>query len=505
MAVAPIFDNRLIFEKSRPGAAAIHLPEPDGAPLDKLIPAKYLRTEAPRLPEVGEFEVVRHYTNLSRKIFSIDTHFYPLGSCTMKYNPRINEKVASMAGFAAVHPHQPVEQAQGTLHIMFELEKYLAEIGGMDAVSLQPAAGAQGELTGILVIKAYLVANGQAARTEILIPDSAHGTNPATASVAGLKTVTVKSDARGGVDLNDLKAKLSERTAAIMITNPTTLGLFEDQIVEIADLVHRAGGQVYMDGANMNAIQGIARPGDFGVDVMHYNLHKTFSTPHGGGGPGSGPIAVRKHLEPFLPVPRIVKKAETIEFDYNQPKSIGRVKAFFGNAGMWYRAYTYIRFHGPDGIRRNAENAVLNANYLRAKLRKDYHVAYDRTCMHEVVLDGTPFKKYGVRTLDIAKRLLDYGHHAPTIYFPLIVHEAIMIEPTETETKDALDAFVDAMLKIKDEAKKNPKLLTDAPHTMPVKRLDEVRAAKQPMLCCTLDARSEPEKQPKAKPAKSKA
>ena len=475
---------KTIFEKSKAGRGTSYLPEPEKSAAAYL-PKEALREKPPGLPEVAEFEVVRHFTGLSRRNFSIDGNFYPLGSCTMKYNPRINEKVAALPGFAKVHPLQPVETIQGVLEVQWQLERMLSEIAGMDACTLQPAAGAQGELTGLLLIRAHHAEHGQDARTEVLIPDSAHGTNPATCTLVGYKTVSVKSDKRGGVDVDDLKAKLSERTAALMITNPSTLGLFEDRIIEVADLVHKAGGLVYMDGANMNAIQGKARPGDFGIDVMHFNLHKTFSTPHGGGGPGSGPVACKKILEPYLPVPRPVREGNAFHFDFNQPKSIGKVKSFWGNVGMHTRAYTYIRFHGPEGIRRNAENAVLNANYLLSRLKKTYKVAYDRTCMHEFVLDGTPFlKRHGVRTLDIAKRLLDYNYHPPTIYFPLIVHEALMIEPTETENKETLDAFADALLKIAEEAKTDPEKVKTAPHTMPVKRLNEVKAAKEPIVRC---------------------
>jgi glycine dehydrogenase subunit 2 len=375
----------------------------------------------------------------------------------------------------------------------------LAEISGMDAVTLQPAAGAQGELTGILLIRSHHARHQPDLRTEILIPDSAHGTNPATATLSGCKTVSVRTDRRGGIDLEDLKAKLSGRTAAMMVTNPSTLGLFEDRIGEIADLVHQAGGLMYMDGANMNAIQGKTRPGDFGIDVMHFNLHKTFSTPHGGGGPGSGPVACKKFLEPYLPVPRIARAGETFHLDETHPQSIGKVKTFWGNIGMHIRAYAYLRFHGPEGIRRNAEHAVLNANYLLARLRKSYKVAYDRVCMHEFVLDGTPFlKKHGVRTLDIAKRLLDFQFHPPTIYFPLIVHEALMIEPTETENRETLDAFADALLKIAEEARTDPEKVKNAPHTMPVKRLNEVKAAKEPNVrgCLPCDPASLPDKTP---------
>jgi glycine dehydrogenase subunit 2 len=475
-------DTALIFEKSRPGRKTWLLPEPDGAPLEKLIPAKYLRKTPPRFPEVAELEVVRHYTRLSQKSFSIDTNFYPLGSCTMKYNPKINEKIASMPGFARLHPHQPDSEVQGALQLMFDLQGFLAEISGMDAVTLQPAAGAQGELTGILLIKAYLAEKGQAQRTEVLIPDSAHGTNPATCTLAGFKAVSVKSNARGGVDLDDLKKKLGDKTAALMITNPSTLGLFEDQIVAIAKLMHDAGAQVYMDGANMNAIQGITRPGDFGVDVMHFNLHKTFSTPHGGGGPGSGPVACKKHLEPYLPVPRVVKRGDAYALDSDRPKSIGRVKAFFGNFGMHVRCYAYIRTHGPEGLRRNAENAVLNANYLKSLVSSRFKIAFDRPCMHEFVIDGSPLRKLGIQTFDVAKRLLDYGFHPPTIYFPLIVRDCLMIEPTESENRETLDQFAAVLIKILDEAKTDPDMVHHAPHTMPVGRLDELKAAREPIV-----------------------
>jgi len=475
-------DTALIFEKSRHGRQTWMLPEPDGAPVEKLVPEKYLRKTPPRFPEVAELEVVRHYTRLSQKSFSIDTNFYPLGSCTMKYNPKINEKIASMPGFARLHPHQPDSEVQGALQLMHDLQGYLAEISGMDAVTLQPAAGAQGELTGILLIKAYLAEQGQGHRVEVLIPDSAHGTNPATCTLAGFKAVSVKSNARGGVDLDDVKKKLSDKTAAMMITNPSTLGLFEEQIVAIAKLMHDAGAQVYMDGANMNAIQGITRPGDFGIDVMHFNLHKTFSTPHGGGGPGSGPVACKKHLDPYLPIPRVVKKGDAYALEYARPKTIGRVKAFFGNFGMHVRCYAYIRTHGPEGLRRNAENAVLNANYLKSKVAGRFKIAYDRPCMHEFVIDGSPLRKLGIQTLDVAKRLLDYGFHPPTIYFPLIVKDCLMIEPTESENRETLDAFAAVLIKILDEAKTDPDMVHHAPHTMPVGRLDELKAAREPIV-----------------------
>ncbi|MBI2901327.1 MAG: aminomethyl-transferring glycine dehydrogenase subunit GcvPB [Planctomycetes bacterium] len=473
----------LLFEKGSPGRSGAYLPAPDpGKGLRDLLPAAHLRPVPPRLPEVDELGVVRHFTELSRLNFSIDGNFYPLGSCTMKYNPRINEEAAALPGFAALHPFQPEEEAQGSLELMHLLERHLAEIGGMDATTLQPAAGAQGELTGLMLIKAHHKDRGEPGRTEVLIPDSAHGTNPASCTLCGYKTVTVKSTSDGGVDLDDLKRKLGAKTAAMMITNPSTLGLFEERIEEIAAIVHGAGAQMYMDGANMNALLGRARPGDFGIDVMHFNLHKTFSTPHGGGGPGSGPVACRKHLEPYLPVPRIVRDGERFRFDSTHPKSIGRVKSFWGNHGMHVRAYAYIRHHGAEGLRQVSAGAVLNANYLLARMRGAYQIPYDRTCMHEFVLSGNRQKKQGLRTLDIAKRLLDFGFHPPTIYFPLIVPECLMIEPTETENRETLDAFADAMLRIAEECKSDPEKVHRAPHTMPVKRLDEVRAAKQPVL-----------------------
>jgi glycine dehydrogenase subunit 2 len=400
----------------------------------------------------------------------------------MKYNPKVNELASGLPGFSRLHPLQPAETAQGILELLWQLERMLAEIAGMDAVTLQPAAGAQGELTGILLIRARHEERGEAGRAEILVPDSSHGTNPATCTLAGYKTVSLRTNPRGGVDLEDLKSRLSGRTAGMMITNPSTLGLFEEQIREISDLVHQAGGLMYMDGANMNAIQGIARPGDFGIDVMHFNLHKTFSTPHGGGGPGAGPVACTRELEPYLPLPRIAKKEDRFLLDFDRPRSIGKVKSFWGNVGVLVRAYAYLRAHGPEGIRRNAEHAVLNANYLLSRLKGKFKVAYKRLCMHEFVLDGSPFLKQDVRTLDVAKRLLDFGIHPPTIYFPLVVHEALMIEPTETETRETLDRFAETMIQIAEEARTEPEKLKKAPTTTPVRRLDEVRAAKEPVV-----------------------
>lgn len=436
------------------------------------------------LAEVGELDLVRHYVRLSQRNLGVDTAFYPLGSCTMKYNPRVHEKAAALPGFAGVHPWQPESSIQGFLALFRDLERRLAAITGMDAVSLQPAAGAHGEMAGLLVIRACLRERGEGRRRVVLIPDSAHGTNPATCTLCGLKAVQVRSTPHGAIDVEDLRAKLSPDVAAVMVTNPNTLGLFEADIAGVAGRVHEAGGLVYMDGANLNAILGRARPGDFGVDVMHLNVHKTFSTPHGGGGPGAGPIAVKAALEPFLPVPRIVERNGRLAWDWVRPASVGKVKSFWGNAGVLLRAYAYIAGLGDEGLRRVSLHAVLNANYLRARLKGAYALPYDRPCLHEFVLSAVRQKKHGVRALDIAKRLLDYGFHAPTIYFPLIVPEALMIEPTETESRETLDRFAEAMLAIAREAEETPDLLLQAPHTTPVRRLDEVRAAKTPVLTC---------------------
>jgi glycine dehydrogenase subunit 2 len=476
----------LIFERSRPGRTAVSLPPcdvPERAP-ETMVPAEVLRDIPPMLPEVGELDLVRHYVGLSQRNLGVDTAFYPLGSCTMKYNPKVNEKAAALPGFAHIHPLQAEETVQGMLQVLRDLERILAGIVGMDAVSLQPAAGAHGEMAGLLVIKACQRERGEGHRKVVLIPDSAHGTNPATCALSGLTVVQVRSNARGTVDLDDLGAKLSPGVAALMITNPNTLGHFETDIAEIARRVHAAGGLVYMDGANLNAILGRARPGDFGVDVMHMNVHKTFSTPHGGGGPGAGPVAVKGFLEPYLPVPRIREVDGRLSWDWDRPKSIGKLKAFWGNVGVLLRAYAYIVGLGDEGLRRVSLHAVLNANYLQSRLRKAYALPYDRPCMHEFVLSAVKQRKYGVRALDIAKRLLDYGFHAPTIYFPLIVPEALMIEPTETESRETLDAFAQAMLAIACEARDTPDLLLHAPYTLPIRRLDEVRAAKAPVLNC---------------------
>jgi len=480
-------EKALIFELSKPGRVAYSLPECDVPETDatSLIPEHLLRSQPAELPEVYEVDVIRHYTELSRRNFGIDNGFYPLGSCTMKYNPKINEDVARFAGFAKIHPYQPEESIQGALELLYTLQHDLAALTGMDQVTLQPAAGAHGEWTGLMLIRAYHESRGEK-RTKVIVPDSSHGTNPASATVAGYETITIKSNERGMVDLEALRAVVGEDTAALMLTNPSTLGLFEEQIVEIAEIVHEAGGLLYYDGANSNAIMGITRPGDMGFDVVHLNLHKTMSTPHGGGGPGAGPVGVKSKLIPFLPKPVVSKRdAGTYYWDYDRPQSIGRVKAFYGNFGILVRAYTYIRTYGPEGLRRVSELAVLNANYMMHRLAPYYEVAYPGLCKHEFVLSGRKLKEYGVRTLDVAKRLLDFGYHPPTIYFPLNVEECIMIEPTETESKETLDGFIDTMIQIAKEAQTDPELVKNAPYTTVVKRLDETTAARKPVLNCT--------------------
>ena len=478
----------LIFEISRPGRCAVALPELDVPPAD--LPQEFLRDDLP-LPEVSEVDLIRHYTHLSQMNYGVDTGFYPLGSCTMKYNPKINEEMARLPGFVHLHPYQDEETVQGALALMFFLQEFLKEIGGFAAVSLQPAAGAHGELTGVLIMRAWQCHRGQSHRDVILVPDSAHGTNPASTTMSGLRVVEVPSDDRGNVDLKALEAACREhgdRLVGMMLTNPNTLGLFDEHLEEIVALIHEHGGLMYGDGANMNALLGIARPGDLGFDVLHYNLHKTFSTPHGGGGPGSGPVGVSAELADFLPGPIVVvdqeRSTENSPFFtfYYPPKSIGRVKAFYGHFGIMVRAYTYIRMMGPEGLRRVAEDAVLNANYLKSRIQHVYHVPYNRTCMHEFVCEGRFPDAPDVRALDISKRLIDYGFHPPTNYFPLIVREALMIEPTETESKETLDAFADALLRIAEEARTNPQLLHEAPHNAPVRRVDEVRAAKELIL-----------------------
>jgi glycine dehydrogenase subunit 2 len=472
----------LLFESSRPGRSTAIFPAPDvpGRRLSELVPAQALAASPPPLPEMGELDVVRHYTNLSTLNMSIDANFYPLGSCTMKYNPKRNERLAALPGLGAQHPYQDESTLQGLLAILYDLQGILAEIAGLHAVSLQPAAGAHGELTALLVASAYFRDRGEK-RTKILIPDSAHGTNPASANLAGFRAVTIKSDPRGLVDLEDFKAHLDDETAVFMITNPNTVGLFDPQVGTIAQLLHDRGALLYLDGANMNAILGVVRPGDMGADLMHYNPHKTFSGPHGGGGPGAGPIAVRDFLAPYLPSPLVKKNADgTYALDHDRPKSIGRVRAFFGNTGVLFRAYCYIRSQGPDGLKAVAQHAVLNANYLLALVRDVFPVPLGDRCMHEFVASARSLmRERGVRAMDIAKRLLDYHYHAPTVYFPLIVPEAMMIEPTETESRETLEAFAGALRAI---ASEDPATLHDAPLTTPVSRPDEVAAARTPIL-----------------------
>jgi len=471
--------NKLIFEISKEGRKAYSLPKCDveEVNLESLIPKEFLSDKELNLPEVSEVDVIRHYTQLSNKNYGVDTGFYPLGSCTMKYNPKLNEDMAALPGFANIHPYQPEETVQGALELMYKLDKMLAEVAGMERMTLQPAAGAHGELVGLMVIKAYHKKRGDLKRTKIIIPDSAHGTNPASAAVAGFDVVEIKSNPDGSVNIDSLKSALSDEIAGLMLTNPSTLGLFETNIKQIADLVHDAGGLLYYDGANMNAIMGVTRPGDMGFDVIHYNIHKTFSTPHGGGGPGSGPVGVRKDLVEFLPSPVIEKKGEEYVLDYDRPYSIGKIKSFYGHFGILVRAYTYILSYGP-ALREVSEKAVLNANYMMHKLKEKYYLPIEQVCKHEFVLGGLNEDILGVSTLDIAKRLLDYGYHPPTIYFPLIVNEAMMIEPTETESVETLDQFIDALNKIADEAKETPELLKNAPHHTHVRRIDEAKAAR---------------------------
>ena len=448
--------------------------------VDELLPGACVAAEPPPLPELAEPDVIRHYANLSQQNMSVDTHTYPLGSCTMKYNPKRNERFAALPGMANVHPYQPDESLQGMLQLLYEVQQILAEIGGLDAVSLQPAAGAQGELTALLVAAAYYRDTNQTSRRKVLIPDSAHGTNPASAAMAGFDTVTVKSTPKGYVDMDDFRSKLDETVAVFMITNPNTLGMFDRLIKEIADAVHDAGGLMYLDGANINAILGITRPGDFGADMMHYNPHKTFSGPHGGGGPGAGPIAVRSKLEPYLPSPVVVKEGDEYRLAFDRPKSIGRVRSFFGNTGVLVRAYSYIRTHGPDGLKRVSENAVLNANYLLSRVKHIFPVPQGDRCMHEFVASASSLKsEKGITAMDIGKRLLDFGFHAPTVYFPPIVKEALMVEPTETESKASLDSLAETLFRITEE---DAEFLHEAPHSTLISRPDEVKAARDPVL-----------------------
>ncbi|MBA4600873.1 aminomethyl-transferring glycine dehydrogenase subunit GcvPB [Thermoactinomyces mirandus] len=473
----------LIFEMSQPGRIAYSLPELDVPEADNL-PVELFRDEPAELPEVSEQDLMRHYTELSQRNHGVDNGFYPLGSCTMKYNPKVNEDVARFSGFAKIHPYQAGETVQGALRLLYELQKDLAEITGMDAVTLQPAAGAQGEWTGLMMIRAYHESRGETKRNKVIVPDSAHGTNPASATVAGFKAITIPSNDKGLVDVEGLKKVLGEDTAALMLTNPNTLGLFEEEIAVIAELVHEAGGLLYYDGANANAILGIARPGDMGFDLVHLNLHKTFSTPHGGGGPGAGPVGARGDLVHFLPKPMVARDDQGDYYlDEDMPWSIGRVKGFYGNFGVLVRAYAYIRTMGPEGLRKVSENAVLNANYIMRRLEPYFDLPYSsKPCKHEFVLSGKRQKKLGVRTLDMAKRLLDFGFHPPTIYFPLIVDECLMIEPTETECKETLDQFIDVMIQIAREAEETPEIVQEAPHNTVIKRLDEVTAARKPVL-----------------------
>jgi glycine dehydrogenase subunit 2 len=471
------------------GRQGISFPQPD-VPISEL-PEDLLREDLP-LPELTEADVIRHYTHLSQLNYGIDTGFYPLGSCTMKYNPKINEETARYTGFAYTHPLQPVETVQGNLALMYTLQEWLKEIGGFAGMTLQPAAGAQGELTGVLIIRAYHRSRNDTKRDKILIPDSAHGTNPATSAMSGLRVVELKSDSRGNVDLDALRQECDDTLAGLMLTNPNTLGLFDEHVEEVIQLVHSVGGLVYGDGANLNALLGVVRPGDLGFDVMHFNLHKTFSTPHGGGGPGSGPVGVAAQLIDFLPSPVVAvieegdQEMPPLYGFIDPPKSIGRMKSFHGHFGMFVRAYTYISMYGGEGLRKIAEHSVLNANYLLTLIKGTYHLPYDRLCMHEFVVEGQWSDAPEIHALDISKRLMDYKFHPPTNYFPLIVHEALMIEPTESESKETLDAFAQALIKIAHEAHHHPELLKDAPHITPVGRLDEVRAARQLILCCAV-------------------
>ena len=485
-----------IFQKGAEGRRAVVAPELDGPRVDGLIPDGMRRATPPLLPEATEPEIVRHYVNLSKRNFDLDSGFYPLGSCTMKHNPRLHERVAALPGHARLHPAQDPRRAQGALELMYELQQALAEIAGLPHVSLQPSAGSHGELAGVLLTRAYHADRGEQ-RTKVLTPDSAHGTNPATVTMAGYEVVKVALDADGGVDVDDLRAKATEDVACLMLTNPSTLGIFDPNIEEIARIVHGVGATLYYDGANLNAVMGYSRPGDMGFDIVHFNLHKTFTQPHGGGGPGAGPIAVSDRIEPYLPRPQVVKRAgsnggpRTFDLDDDRPKSIGKLRGFQGNYGVFVRTYAYIRSLGAEGLKDVSEVAVLNANYLLARLRErvgeHLPLAFGDRCMHEFVLSGAPLKKeLGVRTLDLAKRLLDHGMHPPTVYFPLVVDEALLIEPTETETRETLDAFVDAIAAIVAEAAEDPEIARNAPYTTPVRRLDEAGAAKRPKVRETL-------------------
>ena len=484
---------KTIFEKSQPGRRAFVAPELDVPEDPDALPERFRRKEPPRLPEIAEPEINRHFNRISKRNFDLDTGFYPLGSCTMKYNPKLHERVAALPGNARLHPAQAPARAQGALQLMYELQGALAEIAGLPHVSLQPSAGSHGELAGVLLTRAFHEANGDA-RTKILTPDTAHGTNPATVTMGGYEVVKIGTDDQGGVDMDDLKANLDDEVACLMLTNPNTLGVFDENIEEIAKLVHGVGATLYYDGANLNAVMGRTRPGDMGFDIVHYNLHKTFTQPHGGGGPGAGPIAVSERIEPYLPRPQVVKRGDdTYDLDFDRPKSIGRLRGFQGNYGVFVRSYAYILSLGGDGLQEASETAVLNANYLLARLKEEgigehLPVAFDRLCMHEFVLSGAPMKKnLGLRTTDLAKRLLDHGHHPPTVYFPLLVDEALLIEPTETETRETLDDFADAIAEILREGAEDPEIARNAPYTTPVRRLDEAGAAKRPVIRQDLD------------------
>ncbi|MGQ9572596.1 MAG: aminomethyl-transferring glycine dehydrogenase subunit GcvPB [Dehalococcoidia bacterium] len=487
--VKPDIGACLTFDLGKPERTACSLP-PCDVPAAELPPTQFLRGDL-NLPELSQVDVVRYFLALSRLNYSVDTGFYPLGSCTMKYNPKVHDRLASLPGFIDLHPFQPLETVQGALALMYDLQRWLAEITGLDATSLAPAAGAHGELTGMLMVKAYLADKSEEGRKRVLVPDSAHGTNPATAAMAGFEVVTVASDSQGNTDLDALASALDDGVAALMLTLPNTLGLFDPNVGRIAEMLHRKGALLYGDGANLNALLGRARFGDMGFDVVHLNMHKTFSTPHGGGGPGSGPVAVKGYLAPYLPTPMAAKDGDRFVLATPE-RSIGRVGLFYGHFGVLVRAYAYIRALGVEGLRQVSDNAVLNANYVLARLRQAYHLPYDRRCMHEVVLSGSRQRAKGVRTWDIAKRLIDYGFHPPTVYFPLIVDEALMIEPTETESKEALDAFCDALLAIAREAKEEPQVVKDAPHTTPIGRLDEATAARRPVLRWRREARGGP-------------
>jgi glycine dehydrogenase subunit 2 len=478
-----ILNEPLIFEKGSKGRVGYSFPKLDVEEVapDSVWPASMVRKEIEGFPEMSEVDAVRHFTRLSQWNYGVDSGFYPLGSCTMKYNPKVNEEVARLPGFAGAHPYQPEEISQGPLRLMHELENFLCEVSGMDRATLQPSAGAQGELTGMLMIRAYLQDRGNP-RKKVLVPDTAHGTNPASSSLCGYQVVQVKSDERGRLSVPSVEEKMDEEVAALMVTNPNTLGLFEDHICEIVEIVHRKGGLVYCDGANLNALMGLTRVGDMGMDLLHFNLHKTFSTPHGGGGPGAGPVGVKDHLAEYLPLPLVFKDGETFRLDFNRPKSIGKIRSFYGNFGVLVRAYAYILSMGAEGLKKASLMALLNANYILALLKGTYYLPYDFPCMHECVFNDRLQAKYGVTALDIAKRLMDYGFHPPTIYFPLVVHGALMIEPTENEAKETLDQFIDAMVQIAREAETSPDVVRGAPHRTKVSRLDEVLANRKPKL-----------------------